>query len=118
MPSALWLRLADRFGDYGLVGVAIARPTATEWAIDTFLLSCRVIGRGAETALLALAGVLLSRARGGQEILGEYSPTPKNGQVADFYPRHGFAPRGENCWRKRLSDTTTAPSYIGIQFHE
>ncbi len=89
---ALWLRLADRFGDNGLVGVAIALPDGGpwRWRIDTFLLSCRVIGRGAETALL---GVLLRRlrARGAREVLGDYVPTGTNRLAATFYGRHGFA---------------------------
>jgi FkbH-like protein len=114
---AFWLRLADRFGDYGLVGVAIARPDGSEWTVDTFLLSCRVIGRGAETALLAYLAAAM-QARGGDEIFGEYSPTSRNGQVAEFYPRHGFTPCGENRWRKKLSDGIAPPSYIRIQSHE
>ena len=114
---ALWLRLADRFGDHGLVGVAIARPAEAQWVIDTFLLSCRVIGRGVESALLAqlAAGV---KARGGEEIVGEYLPTAKNGLVGDFYPKLGFDSCGENRWRKRLSAITAVPSYIHVQFHE
>jgi FkbH-like protein len=114
---ALWLLLADRFGDHGLVGVAIARPMEGRWAIDTFLLSCRVIGRGVETALLAqlLAAV---KAKGGEEIIGEYLPTAKNGLVRDFYAKHGFISCGENRWGKRLSDTTAAPSHIQVQLHE
>lgn len=94
---ALWLRLADRFGDHGLVGVALAQPDGVRWRIDTFLLSCRVIGRGAETALLA---ELASRvvARGATELVGEYLPTGRNELAADFYARHGFAP-AEGCWK-------------------
>jgi FkbH-like protein len=117
---ALWLRLADRFGDYGLVGTAIARPEGPEgpeWTVDTLLLSCRVLGRGAETALLAQLATVV-QARGGTDLLGEYSPTPRNGQVAEFYPRHGFTPCGENHWRKKLSKTMSAPSYIRIQLDE
>ena len=114
---ALWLRLADRFGDHGLVGVALARPREAQWVIDTFLLSCRVIGRGVETALLAQLAASV-KARGGEEIVGEYLPTAKNGLVGDFYPQHGFMSCGENHWRKRLSDTIAVPSYIHVQFHE
>ena len=115
---ALWLRLADRFGDYGLVGAAIARPEGSKWTVDTLLLSCRVLGRGAETAFLAQLADACVRARGGTELVGEYSPTSRNGQVAEFYPRHAFAPCSENRWRKKLSETVSAPSYIRIQLHE
>jgi FkbH-like protein len=116
---ALWLRLADRFGDHGLVGVAIAQPTGGDWRIDTLLLSCRVIGRGAETALLAELTASI-RARGGEsgELVGEYVPSARNGQVRDFYPKHGFMPCGENRWKKSLSSGTAAPSYMTTRFHE
>ena len=47
-------RLADRYGDYGLIGVTVTVPRApAEWEIDSFLMSCRALGRGAEGALLA-----------------------------------------------------------------
>jgi len=114
---ALWLRLADRFGDHGLVGAAIARPAGRAWMIDTFLLSCRVIGRGAETALLSQLAACV-RSCSGDEMMGEYLPTSKNAVVADFYPQHGFTLERENLWRKKLSDETAAPGYIHIQFHE
>jgi len=114
---ALWLRLADRFGDHGLVGVAIARPMEGEWAIDTFLLSCRVIGRGVETALLARLAALV-KTKGGSELVGEYLPTAKNALVRDFYSQHAFIDCGGNHWRKSLSDALPSPSYIEAHFHE
>ena len=114
---ALWLRLADRFGDHGLVGVAIARPVDAQWMVDTFLLSCRVIGRGVEAALLSQLADLV-KARGAGELIGEYSPTAKNCLVRDFYPKHGFNACGENRWRKRMSELIPAPPYIGVHFHE
>jgi predicted enzyme involved in methoxymalonyl-ACP biosynthesis len=116
---ALWLRLKDRFGDHGLVGVAIAKPDGGDWLIDTFLLSCRVIGRGAETALLAqLTACVRARGGDGGSLVGEYILSARNGLVGDFYPRHGFMPCGENRWAKRLSHTTDAPSYMATLFHE
>jgi FkbH-like protein len=114
---ALWMRLADRFGDHGLVGVAIAQPIDGAWTIDTFLLSCRVIGRHAETALLAQLAACV-QARGGTELTGEYLPSARNSQVARFYPSHGFNTCGENRWKKVLCGTTGGPSYISVQFHE
>jgi FkbH-like protein len=113
----LWLRLADRFGDHGLVGVAIARPAQKQWEIDTFLLSCRVIGRGVETALLAQLSTVV-KAQGGEKLLGEYRPSAKNGIVSDFYARHGFVECGGNHWQKSLSGSAAAAPYIGVHFHE
>ena len=108
----LWLRLADRFGDQGLVGFALAVPESpTRWRLDSFLLSCRVIGRDAETALLAtLAGML--RQRGIQELRGEYIPTPKNAPVADFFSRHLFAASEGGEW---ILDLAASP--ISIPAH-
>ena len=86
------LRVQDRFGDHGLVGVMIAVPADHDprvLRIDTWLMSCRVIGRTVEEFSL---GELLERARtlGYREIHGEYIPTRKNTFVSDLYDRMGF----------------------------
>jgi FkbH-like protein len=114
---ALWLRLADRFGDHGLVGVAIACPSDEAWSVDTFLLSCRVIGRGVETALLAELEARV-RGKGADAIAGEYVPTEKNRLVETFFPAHGFASSGGFRWHKSLLKATVAPHYIEVQIHE
>jgi FkbH-like protein len=115
---ALWLRLADCFGDHGLVGVAVALERGGEWFVDTFLLSCRVIGRQVETALLAQLAACVAQ-RGGTKLIGEYLATPRNGLVAEFYPRHGFAPCGNGLWRLDFSGRTmTPPPHVEIHFHE
>jgi FkbH-like protein len=85
------IRVADRFGDYGIVGVAIAEICADAWSIDTFLLSCRVLGRGVETAFLSAVASEAAR-QGALRLIGHYAPTRKNGQVADFYIDHDFTP--------------------------
>lgn len=86
----LSLKVRDRYADNGLVGVAILRDTAAACEIDTFLLSCRVIGRTVETALLAHLGDE-ARARGAARLEGWFLPTKKNAPAKDFYPRHGFS---------------------------
>lgn len=89
-----WVALEDRFGAMGIVGAAIACPDGRGGAeLDTFLLSCRALGRGVETALLAVVLAAL-RARGVARATGLFVPTAKNAQVRDFYPAHGFAPDG------------------------
>ncbi len=89
---ALHFRLADRFGDSGLIAVVLARPDTPErYVVDTLLMSCRVLGRGVELAVLN-ALVALAGQHGARELLGEYLPTARNGMVADLYPRLGFAP--------------------------
>lgn len=92
----LWMRLSDRFGDNGLIAVAIAVPEAADdWRIDSFLMSCRVLGRQAETTLLAYLMSEIAR-RGGKRVIGEYLPSRKNGLVADFYASQGFEKQGED----------------------
>lgn len=93
-----WFRLADRFGDHGLVGVVLARIDDCRWTIDTWLMSCRVLGRRLEDFMLS---VLLSAAqeRGAVEVLAEYVPTEKNHLVRDLYPRLGFTTTSENGYR-------------------
>jgi FkbH-like protein len=86
----LGLRARDRFGDHGLVGVVITRAVADEWEVDTLLLSCRVIGRTLETALLAHLATEAERS-GARVLSGWYRPTKKNGPASATYAEHGFA---------------------------
>ncbi len=84
------MNVTDRFGDNGLVGLAIVVPRSYDaWEIDTFLMSCRVMGRGVETALMAAVCQLL-REHEAKTLEGWYIPTAKNAPVKDFYPSHGF----------------------------
>lgn len=86
-----WLDLEDRFGRNGIVGVLIARARdSVRWHIDSFLLSCRVIGRTVEDAFLGLVTRDLHKA-GATQITGEYIPTAKNGIAANFYDSRGFS---------------------------
>lgn len=82
-------RLADRFGDYGLIAVTLLDQDADAVVIDAFLMSCRVLKRSVEDAIL---GFLLNRAlaKGAARLRGLYRPSRKNGQVAEFYAAHGF----------------------------
>ncbi len=87
--SCFSLRVRDRFGDNGLVGVAITHCQENCCEIDTLLLSCRVIGRTVEAAFLSF---LADRAReqGVSRIQGWFRPTKKNQPARDFYASHGF----------------------------
>ncbi len=86
------LALSDRFADHGLIGLAlaVADPDDPRTAVvDTLLLSCRVIGRTAEVHLLAhLSRAALSA--GFARLRGVYVPGPRNGLVAELYPKLGF----------------------------
>jgi FkbH-like protein len=110
------LRLTDRFGESGIVAVAIVRDGGELASIDSFLLSCRVIGRTVETALLAYL-VQWARRRGLTGIEGEFIPTTKNAPAADFFLRHDFEQvPGESAtlvWRLPIDRVEVAwPPYI------
>jgi FkbH-like protein len=87
----LQVRLEDKFGDLGMIGVVICRPSGEDgaWDIDTWLMSCRVLGRRVEEAMLAkVAGA--ARARGAHKLIGHYLPTAKNAMVRDLFGRLGL----------------------------
>ncbi len=104
--QAIAVRVRDRFGDAGVVGLAFARTEGHTCSIDSLLLSCRVIGRGIETALLAHLGANAIRA-GATRMVGEFIPTKKNAPCADFYVDHGFV--------KDTTSKDTSPDSIFYQ---
>lgn len=83
------IRVRDRFGDHGVVGVAIVHDQGEQCEVDTFLLSCRVIGRTVETALLAHIATGAAQ-RGCKRLVGWFLPTRKNAPARDFYSQHKF----------------------------
>lgn len=87
--SVYTLKVRDRFGDNGLVGIAIAKLEGEICEIDTFLLSCRVIGRTIETAIIAHIAEK-AKQRGAKVVQGWFLPTKKNAPAKDFYVQHGF----------------------------
>jgi FkbH-like protein len=116
MASPDWrvwsLRVTDRYADNGLVGVAIARTEGEVCQIDTFLMSCRVIGRTVETALLARLAAD-ARERGAKLLQGWFLPTKKNAPAQDFYREHGFEEAATTAdgvlWKLDLLQKTIAP---------
>jgi FkbH-like protein len=89
------IRVRDRFGDHGLVGVAMIRTQGEVCQVENFLLSCRVIGRTVETALLAHLAHQAAE-RGCNKLEGWFLPTKKNQPARDFYPKHGFREQEKN----------------------
>jgi FkbH-like protein len=96
------LALSDRFGDSGITGLAILRVAEEEAEIDTFLMSCRILGRRAEDALLAFLAVRAA-ARGARLLVGRFELTAKNGQAADFYSTRAFERHGDGSFRLDLT---------------
>jgi FkbH-like protein len=100
--------LADVFGDNGIVGLALLRTGADASAeLDTFLMSCRVIGRGAESAFLD-AILRRLRARGVRSVNARYLPTAKNKLAEHFLPEHGFVRDAGDVYRRDLETSPPA----------
>ncbi len=104
---ACQVRLADRFGDNGMISVVIFRKAGPEWHCDTWLMSCRVLKRRVEEAVLAHV-VAAARAAGATALTGNYIPSAKNAMVADHFARLGFALQGggaggQTDWRLDLA---------------
>jgi len=91
----LQVRLADVFGDGGMISVVICRPGREGvWEIDTWLMSCRVLGRKVENMVLREM-IEHARAAGIRKLTGVYIPTDRNKLVMEHYGRLGFSKVGE-----------------------
>lgn len=117
--TVLCLKLRDRVSVLGIIGAAILKYRDSTAELDTFLLSCRAIGRGAEECLLAQC-IETARAAGCTRIVGIYLPTKRNKLVAKFYQAHGFhllagSTTGES-WELELNGPVlTAPAWIRLE---
>lgn len=85
----LYGRLADRFGDNGLITVVTGKVINQQVHIDLWFMSCRVLKRDMEHAMLDTL-VAKALARGAEEIIGYYYRTQKNEMVAEHYGKLGF----------------------------
>jgi FkbH-like protein len=103
---AIQARLEDIFGDNGMISAVICRQAGPSWEVDTWIMSCRVLGRRVEEALLQYL-VQQARLRGIAEIIGRYIATARNGLVRDHYRGLGFiqtgSQNGETIWRLAVS---------------
>jgi FkbH-like protein len=112
------LRLRDRIADHGLVAVAIAIEVGDSLDIDTWLMSCRVIGRTVEAAMLNRL-CIEAAARDLTRLGGMYVRTAKNGLVSDIFERFGFA-RVEQTheasrWVYDLADGPIANEFVDTE---
>jgi len=83
------IRVQDNFGDNGITGAVILEKAASTWRVDSFLLSCRVIGRKVEDAVLHFIVAQAAKA-GANNIVGEFIATEKNEPAKGFYSSSGF----------------------------
>ncbi len=92
--SDVWCRIVrinDRFGDHGDSGAVIVYKVADQWVIEMFLLSCRVLGRGIEDAVIATVAKNAASA-GARKIIVKYTEHPKNTPVKQWLAASPFLP--------------------------
>ena len=112
--TCLVVHVVDRFGDYGLVGVVMYEAEADRYKVDTFLLSCRVLGRGAEHAVVSWLGRrAVTEGKGLVEFT--YLPTERNSPALQFMTSIGGQHRNESnaSWTfpaERLASVEYDPS--------
>ena len=104
--------VSDKFGDNGITGVYIVEKSDEEWIIDSFLLSCRIIGRGVEDVMISQ---LIERARkeNVKRIKGKFIPTQKNKPAEDFYKEFGFTQEGD-YWIFDVDNTMKKIEHIKV----
>ncbi len=115
----LQLRLTDRFGDNGIIAIIIGRlQDNKDLQIDTWLMSCRVLGRQVEPTTLNLIAQEAAKL-GARRLVGDYIPTKKNAMVKDHYARIGFTvmetdPAGGNRSVLDLATFASAETFIHV----
>ena len=115
----LQLRLNDIYGENGIIALVIAKIThSSDLDIDTWLMSCRVLGREVEQATL---NILAARAKdlGCRSLTGTFKPTDKNSMVKDLFFKLGFEPLettdgGETRWTLALRNFTPRTLHMQI----
>ena len=118
--TTLQFRLADRFGDNGLVSVMILCPAKDDAAvleIDSWVMSCRVFGRQLENEAMNIV-VDATRGRGIRFLRAEYIPTERNGVVSGLFKSLGFAAVPEtgagvaSRWMLNTAEYVTQPTFF------
>lgn len=114
----LYGRLEDRFGDNGVVSVVIGRQMGNRADIDLWIMSCRVLKRDMEYAMMD-EFISICKKRGIDLVVGHYYPTAKNGMVKDFYALHGFTKTDEDAvgnaqWEIKTADYESKNRVINV----
>jgi FkbH-like protein len=114
------VRLRDQFGDSGMISAVICKPSGPDWVIDTWVMSCRVLGRELERAVLNRL-VEEARENGVRRLIGVYRPTERNAMVADHYSKLGFT-RAEtdegSVWTLHVAGFVPQTVPIAIRSHD
>ena len=106
-------QVLDKFGDNGITGVYIISKNKKIWSIDTFLLSCRIMGRGIENAILSQ--ILLDAKKNMiEEIHAEFIPTQKNKPAENFLSDFGFK-KQDGIWIYKLNNEIKLPKHLKVE---
>ena len=106
-------QVEDKFGDNGITSAFIVRKeNPKEWFIDTFLLSCRIMGREVEKGIL---GYILNKAKenGVERIKAQFIPSHKNKPIEDFLPKCGFQKEGD-FWIYSMKSSFVIPECLTV----
>jgi FkbH-like protein len=107
-------QIKDKFGDNGITGVFIVKKTnSDEWFLDTFLLSCRVMGREAEKAMLYFI-INQAKKNNVKRLKAKFIPTLKNKPVADFLPNSQFY-QENGFWIYNLETPFSMPEFLTLR---
>ena len=107
------VQVLDKFGDNGITGVYIVKKNETSWTLDTFLLSCRIIGRGVEDVMLSH---ILKDAKnnGVKEFKAEFISTTKNKPAENFLLEFGFK-KQDKFWIYNLNNDISSPNHLMVE---
>jgi FkbH-like protein len=107
-------RVSDRFGNSGLTGIFSIEKNGESAHFEDFILSCRVMGRQVEDAMLAVA-TEEARRMGARDLVAEYRPTEKNAPCLEFWQESAFETgRSEHVFQWALEDSHPVPSHIDL----
>ena len=103
----------DKFGENGITNVFIIKTKPNEWIIDTFLLSCRIMGRGIEEGIIGKI-LEIAKNKGIKKITATFIPTEKNKPAENFLKNYGFKKENEN-WVFLLKNKIKIPDHLQVE---
>ena len=103
----------DKFGENGITNVFIIKTKPNEWIIDTFLLSCRIMGRGIEEGIIGKI-LEIAKNKGIEKIIATFIPTEKNKPAENFLKNYGFEKEDEK-WIFLLKNKIKIPDYLEVE---
>lgn len=114
------IRLADTFGDNGMISVIVCRIFSEAWEIDTWLMSCRVLGRCVEEAVIQNI-IENARKTGASKLIGTYIPTSRNTIVKEHYKKLGFTKttrdeNGTETWELNINKVKRPPVPMTVKY--